>query len=353
MLRSFFLKLLKKKLERVINYIFYHDRRIFYGKFRGSFDLKHLILENILRPGRSVTRLKHKRFFPIKFKINADCTSIRISTLNRSKDSILNNATEILKKNGAVVIDSYFNTESIDEFQNIYDFNNFKINAEIANKTQSTKTLKWSKELLNFWFDELILKIIEIYIGKIPYARGYPVIQFHRPLKKYSSKELSANPDLSNLADRWHYDHQCLIQAAIFLDDCHENGTRMQIIPGSNRLPNVGTDQYSDEYLDDRKIPIINCFGKKGSIQIHCGNTIHKNYPVPEKNRSWIKFEFSSGNNILLDSLQIGESFDPNFNINHINKHQREILRGLFPIPIYKGYVIENNNLIEEKFKGV
>ena len=353
MIFKFFINTSKKKIERIINLIFYRNSRIFYGKFLGSFDLKHLILENIIKPGRSLTRLKHKRLFPMKFKINQYCTSISVSTSNRTKDSIIAEATEILNNNGAVVLDSYINKETIEKFKNIYKFDEFKDNAEIANKTQSTETLKWTKELFSLWFDELTLSIIEKYIGKTPYARGYPVMQFHKPLKKYSSKELNDNPDLSHLADRWHYDHQCIIQAAIYLDECYENGTRMQIIPGSNRLPNVGKDHYSDEYLADRKIPIINCFGGKGSIQIHCGNTVHKNYPVPNNNRSWIKFEFSSGNNILLDSTKIGESYDANFNTSHINEAQREMLRGLFPIPIYKGYVIDNNNLKEEKFKGV
>ena len=221
MIFKFFINTSKKKIERIINLIFYRNSRIFYGKFLGSFDLKHLILENIIKPGRSLTRLKHKRLFPMKFKINQYCTSISVSTSNRTKDSIIAEATEILNNNGAVVLDSYINKETIEKFKNIYKFDEFKDNAEIANKTQSTETLKWTKELFSLWFDELTLSIIEKYIGKTPYARGYPVMQFHKPLKKYSSKELNDNPDLSHLADRWHYDHQCIIQAAIYLDECY------------------------------------------------------------------------------------------------------------------------------------
>ena len=347
------LRKLFKIIQPIINFIFYHDKDIFYGRFLGSIDLKHLILENLLRPGRSLRRLQHNRLFPIKFKVNNTSTSINVSALNTDNESLLNNASKVLDENGAVIIDSYFSRNKIQDFIDYYDFNSFLSSSEIANKTHSTDTLIWSKALFDLWFDDLIINIIKDYIGKIPFARGYPLIQCHKPLKRYSSKELYKSPDSSKLADRWHYDHQCIIQAAVYLDECLEDGTRMQIIPGSNRLPNVGSNQYSEEYFDKRNIPIVNCFGGKGSIQIHCGNTIHRNFPVPGKDRSWIKFEFTSGNNILLSSPHIGESYNPKYNLNNINESQRYMLKGLFPTSLFKGYTLNSNDLREEKFTGV
>ena len=348
-----YFKKLYRKIQPIINFIFYHNKVIFYGNFIGSIDLKHLILENLLRPGRSLRRLKYNRFFPIKFKVNNNSISIKVSSLNTSNDSLLKNASKVLDENGAVIIDSYFSAKKIQEFVDYYEFNSFLATSDIANKTHSTDTLIWSKVLIDLWFDDLIINIINNYIGKIPFARGYPVIQCHKPIKRYSSQELYKSPDKSNLADRWHYDHQCIIQAAIYLDECLEDGTRMQIIPGSNRLPNVGSNQYSEEYIDKRNIPIVNCFGGKGSVQIHCGNTIHRNFPVPGKHRSWIKFEFTSGNNILLNSSQIGESYNAKYNLNDINESQRYMLKGLFPTSLNKGYTLNNNDLRQETFTGV
>ena len=76
------LRKLFKIIQPIINFIFYHDKDIFYGRFLGSIDLKHLILENLLRPGRSLRRLQHNRLFPIKFKVNNTSTSINVSALN-------------------------------------------------------------------------------------------------------------------------------------------------------------------------------------------------------------------------------------------------------------------------------
>ena len=114
--------------------------------------------------------------------------------MNTDNDSLLKNASKVLDENGAVIIDSYFSAKKIQAFIDYYEMNNFLSTSDIANKTHSTDTLIWSKVLFDLWFDDLIINIIKNYIGKIPFARGYPVIQGHKPLKRYSSQELNKSP---------------------------------------------------------------------------------------------------------------------------------------------------------------
>ena len=63
----------------------------------------------------------------------------------------------------------------------------------------------------------------------------------------------------------------------------------------------------SDESVEKSRwaSKVLPCVGKKGSIQFHCGNVVHRLNAKPLASRCWLKFEYTSGPNILLTDLVI------------------------------------------------
>ena len=121
----------------------------------------------------------------------------------------------------------------------------------------------------------------------------------------------------TDFADQWHIDHSTLIQPAIYFTDVDESASHMQVILGSHTYPNVSNAGFLyDEYVSKNNLTIGKCFGKRGTVQIHCGNAYHRLKAVQNITRTWIKFEFSSGNNVLLDSQKIGQMLKNDFNLS-------------------------------------
>ena len=48
------------------------------------------------------------------------------------------------------------------------------------------------------------------------------------------------------------------------------------------------------EYASKNNLSIGKCLGKRGTVQIHCGNTYHRFKAVQNSTRTWLKFQFSS-----------------------------------------------------------
>ncbi len=63
--------------------------------------------------------------------------------------------------------------------------------------------------------------------------------------------------------------------------DLNENQTRMQALPSSNLIPLIPSKHYFLEHLVlDKKRNILECCGPKGTLYIHSGNTLHRNFPI-------------------------------------------------------------------------
>jgi hypothetical protein len=78
--------------------------------------------------------------------------------------------------------------------------------------------------------------------------------------------------------------------------------------------------------------------GKKGSIHIHLGNTVHKAHLVSGKNRLSFMFEYTLGGNILLNLKGLTQSSSSDFDIEQISAKERNFFHGIYPKPLSKGY---------------
>ena len=284
------LKKIKFFLKKIIFIILYRDKKIFYGDCCNSLNFGHLIFWNLIRPGRSLTRIKYNRFlFPKKIKKND--INIYIDTKSLSKNEIIEIAAKKLKKYGTVVLNQYFNEETLSKFENEYKNYFNMLSYQPSNLTSDTATLPLSKTLADLWFDEIITSIIEKYIKRLPVARNYPNLTSITP--KLTDIEGDYIKNKTEFPDQWHIDHSTLIQPAIYFTNVDEKSSHMQVILGSHTYPNVSNaGNLSGEYVIKNNLTIGKCVGKRGSVQIHCGNVYHRFSAVQNSTRTWLKFEF-------------------------------------------------------------
>ena len=345
------LKKIKYFLRKIIFIILYRNKKIFYGKYSNSLNFGHLIFWNLTRPGRLLTRIKYNRFlFPKKIKI--DDINIYIDTKSLSKNEIIEIATKKLKKYGTVVLNQYFNEETLSKFENEYKNYFNMLSYQPSNSSSITGILPLSKTLADLWFDETIICIIEKYIKRLPVARSYPNIVSVTP--KYTDTGVNSINSKTDFSYQWHIDHSTLIQPAIYFTNVDEKSSHMQVILGSHTYPNVSNAGYlSDEYVIKNNLTIGKCVGKRGSVQIHCGNVYHRFSAVQNSTRTWLKFEFCSGNNVMLDPQQIGRMLKNDFNLSSLDDRSRTIISSLFPLPLNKGYEVKKEVFEPTKFTGI
>ena len=118
--------------------------------------------------------------------------------------------------------------------------------------------------------------------------------------------------------------------------------------------PDMGQASYNRSLMrNDLNKKSIKCVGKKGTIHIHSGNVIHRLNPVKGSQRLALHLEFSPGSNILLDSSKIFKSLKSGFNLNDLSEEKREVLKGIFPKKLFKGYEIKGDSISPNKFKGI
>ena len=345
------LKKIKYFLKKIIFIILYRNKKIFYGKYSNSLNFGHLIFWNLVRPGRLFTRIRYNRFLFPK-KIEKDDINIYVDTRSLSKNEIIKIAAKKLKKYGTVVLNQYFNEETLTKFENEYKNYFNMLNYQPSNSSSMTATLPLSKTLADLWFDETIICIIEKYIKRLPVARNYPNIMSVTP--KDTDTEDTNIKSKTDFPDHWHIDHSTLIQPAIYFTDFDEKSSHMQVVLGSNTYPNVSNaGSLSDEYVIKNNLTIGKCVGKRGSVQIHCGNAYHRFSAVQNSTRTWLKFEFCSGNNVLLDPQQIGKMLKNDFNLSSLDDRSRTIISSLFPLPLNKGYEMKKKVFEPTKFKGI
>lgn len=284
--------------------------------------------------------------FPKSFK-NID-GNIFVDGKGSSKEDVLKKSLFKLKKYGSVVIQEYFDENTLSRFENEHENDIKKINTAPNNFTSRSGSISISDSVSKLWFDETLINLIEQYIKKIPIARTYPDVHSVTPAENYSTKVKT------DYAGVWHVDHATLIQIAIFLTDVHETGSHMQTIPGTHTYPNITVNgPISSEYVENKKLKIADCVGKRGSVQIHCGNIYHRFFPVKNTSRTWIKFQFCSGTNILFDKNSMGKLIKNKKDLSFLSEKNQKIMSGLVPKNpntldfSYNGYDLKNGILVK------
>lgn len=341
-----------KNILKKILFLFYKDKKVFYGEYRNSLSFFHLFFWNLVRPGRTITRIRYNRFFFIPKKIKENDKNIFIDPKNLSKDEIINASTEKLKKYGVVIINEYFQESVLKKFEEEYKNVFNSINYNPSNEPNKTQTINFTNILSNLWFDEILIGVIQKYIKRLPLARNYPDIISVTP--NVTSSEGGLSKSKTGYADQWHVDHATLIQPGIYFTDVQENGTHMEAILGTHTYPNVSNAGYlSDEYVKREKLAVAKLYGKRGSVQFHCGNIYHRVFCVEKSTRTWLKFHFSSGDNIYMDPQKIAQMLKNDFDLTTLDKKSRKIISGLFPSKLPKGYEIDGGVYKPNKFKGI
>lgn len=139
------------------------------------------------------------------------------------------------------------------------------------------------------------------------FARNYPCMFYSNPAT-HSDKEGSLN---SAMARNWHIDHSRLIQFAVLLRDTDTTSTRMQVIAGTQKYHSVAKAHYSDKYISEfiesKNYEVIDCVGPAGTVYIFDSTVLHRVVQVPDRPRLLLKFEFTSGSNVLLDCNLIND----------------------------------------------
>ena len=206
-----------------------------------------------------------------------------------------------------------------------------------------------SEELIDLWIDPILVEIISSFYGRRALSRNYPSIIYTLSRKKTDSRAETE----TNSANFWHVDHSVLFNLHILLEDLSAEDAHMEYIPGSHKIFN-SVNSPSDEVVKKIGKEPIKCFGKKGTIYMHEGNTLHKlKTEHGESDRLALHLEFTAGSNVLLDCNNISKCLSSGYDLKKLDKYKRDVLRGIFPKSLEKGYEISDETISPTKFKGI
>jgi hypothetical protein len=188
------------------------------------------------------------------------------------------------------------------------------------------------------------------YMQRFPYARSYPNVSVANPnIDSMPTRKISTPHDIG-LNVGWHYDTVNLVQFHVLLNDVAEYGSCMQVVSNTHRhhhLKLTGDDYWlSDEYVQKRNFPIVNCAGKKGTVYFFDSNAYHRLRAVKGAPRAMLKCEFTPGNNILMNCSTVAASLSEDVSaLDKLTPVQREILSGLYPSAPFGGFRYEGGTL--------
>lgn len=345
------------KIKTIGRFLLFRDKKLFYGEYFGTLNFFRLVILNIFTPGRILTRIRYKRFPIRNSTTNVPNDSLVINPHEVNPENLVDLTADTIRKHGAAVVDGFFSEEYLEEFRKKHSSFFPPPPDESTPEEWIGKTM--SLDIQDLWMNEFIVKVMQNYIGRLPYARNYPFVREVRPRRKTTSLDRSKrtppkDPQQEYTAVAWHIDHSCLIQAAVYFDDVVLDGNHMEILSGTNRLPCTSAP-LSDESVEKSRwaSKALPCVGKKGSIQFHCGNVVHRLNAKPLESRCWLKFEYTSGPNILLSPNGIASLIDSSFNYEDLTLERKQILSGILPPEIFKGYEPHRGGFIPVRYKGI
>ena len=333
-------------------YFFNHDGKYYLGSLNF---FRNLIL-TVLYPGRFFFKFIYKQAFKKdsnskkylekKLKI---LSSYYPEYFDKNKIDQLHFCLEKLIKDGGLIFEEYFSKNQINLIKKKYskEIEDLKNNNESDKIFYNNTFLKMDKLTKSFFYDPGIILVLESFFQREIYARDYPVIT-------QTSVPRTINKDtISETAENWHVDHVNICSLFIFLEDVEINGTRMQYLPGSHKHHHIATNHSKEQYENKKK---QECYGKQGTIQIHCGNTLHRAKIEPGSNRWSLIFNYSIGSNILLNPSVIAKTISSEFDItddSNLNSLEKKFFNGIYPKVLPKGYEIINNKFIPTRYLGI
>ena len=208
-----------------------------------------------------------------------------------SKQELIDMSAKILRKYGIIVIKNAFTKKEVDFFlentKQISPKRNFEVKENLESKYENENKIKIPLHHNLFLFDDRILKTIERSCNKsISKENSNNELIYIRQASKIIYFNTKKNNIKNNWTAGWHIDFPTQFATHVILDDLTENQTRMQAIPLSNKLPLIPSRHYKIDNLSlDLNKNVLNCFGPKGTLYIHGGNVLHRNFPVVNTNR--------------------------------------------------------------------
>jgi len=339
--------MLIKNLKKIRNKIYYYkETENYYGEFKGSLNFWKLFLFNICYPGRFLNQIKYGQIKYFNFLKN------KFLKNNLSNDKLKDKLNE-LNQNGSITIESFFSKEQIDNFKKDYEEEISKLKSQNSDQNEYFKerALKIKDSLVNLWLNKDIIELIEKYMGKKLYARNYPTLNYSVGKFETNSRYIH-KIGTTNVTDVWHVDHSTLISCHVYLEDVKQEGTCMEYVKGTNKYLNSNFS-ISDENILKSKLDIVQCSGKAGSINIHCGNVVHRMRPKPNSNRLMLTLGFTAGSNVMLEVENIAKCLSSNYELEALDPKRRELLRGIFPKKLSKGYDLTKGSFKPTSFKGI
>jgi len=348
-------------LQTIKNILLPSDPDLHYGGHYGSFSYWRLFLWNLTHPGRLYNRMRYGQLF----KINSIRKSVfkkrllelkenNINPENYTNNQLCSKLDELLNT-GGIVIENYFSENKIKKFLDkhkleIEKIKNFNPTSYAGN---NQKNLVISDELVDLWLDPYMIQLISSFYGRDALSRNYPSILYTVSRKKLDSRSIYEKKIKTNVAEFWHVDHSVLFNMHVLLNDINADDAHMQYIPGSHKFPNT-SNNFSDEVIKKLGIKPVQCIGKRGTVYMHYGNTLHKlSMEKSKSNRLALHLEFTAGSNILLDCSAISKCLSSGFDLNKLSEKHRNILKGIFPKPFPKGYEINKEAISPTKYKGI
>tara|TARA_Y100000590_G_scaffold466578_1_gene642491 strand:- start:3123 stop:4286 length:1164 start_codon:yes stop_codon:yes gene_type:complete len=372
---SFIKQKLKKLLLPLMIY-YRDDNHYYYGRYKGSFSFLRILVWTIFHPGRLYNLFRFGQLFKFNSVRKKRLEEKLKITSSSDDDKVFDNSKLINKfdefsKNGAVILENFFPEKRINKFLEKYDpsINDFlkTYNASDIKKIQTnnniaqTVYMPFSNELVDLWLNKKLMNFItSAYgqrIGSKIYARNYPNLLFNVVVNDKSGsrfrheERIAKRAKTQEGADCWHPDHSVLLNVHVLLDDLTEEDPHMEFIPIKRNFYTMGF-AYSDEVVNNFAKKPVKCIGKKGTVYIHAGSTIHR-LKVQKGSRRVLHFEFTAGSNILYDSRIVAKCLNNDFDIEKLDEAKRNIIRGIFPKIYFKGYEINKEILSPTKFKGI
>ena len=305
----------------------HRDRKYYYSTYYGSNNPWMLLLKNLLRPKRYLTKFIYGQIVPLPVAISRGRA---LPEFTPSPDA--RNLCAQLKETGAVLLPrTYqdFANHLIKKFDMRPERYQAKSDYQSTDeRTEDDVCMKIvDRRVLDVMVDDLVLQIFGLYWGRQPYVRLPPGVSICMPSfdQKTTRETLMANESF-NMG--WHYDTVNMLQFAILLNDVLPSGTHMQIARGDHRVHRVNMSKYdyyySDEFAQDN-CEVMPFVGPLGTAYLFDSNAIHRLFAVKSSQRMVFKVECTPGNSVVTPKL----IFDQGVTVDHLTPLQRNSLRYL------------------------
>lgn len=321
------------------------DGLSYYGNFKGTTSALLLFIKNILRPLRVFERYRHRQ--SLFGKNRRDYNSI-LKT-NDDKQFFLNKSDfevklEEFKNTGICSLECYFPKKMCDKILGSFD-EDFNSNPQTDEYFTLKNGIQLTPELLEIWVNPTLIKLMSRYLKHSVFARNYPNFhQINPPFTNPATKDMESAKDFK-LNVGWHFDTVNLLLIIVLLKDIDKDDSVMQVLAGSHLNHHVHLTQsdfnLSDEHIASSSYDVKNLDGKAGSIYLVDTNAYHRLYAAQDSVRKAIHFEFTPGQNILMNVKNIAKALGKNPDIlDELQKSQRNLLSGLFPNTYEYGYTL-------------